>query len=392
MSEVAAVSLLHTQPIRAPAQPELASVTVLQFGPALAVRGGISAVERLIVEQLQHVPPGEQAAPRVHVSHVATMEEGSWLRRLAVFIRAMVTLQRALNSTEPLIVHIHFASRGSTLRKLLLARMTERASRPLILHAHGGGFDSFFHGLPQALRDMVCDVFQRANLFVVLSSQWRSFYIEQCGLASSQVMVLPNPARLPASVPDRSHRKRVQFLYLGRVCRSKGAFDLVTAFAALDPAIRERSQLVIAGDGDLEGIAQAARPFGASVLVLSWVDAATRDRLLAESDVFVLPSYREGVPMALLEAMAHGLPVISTPVGGIPDVVKSGKEGLLVDTGAVDALAAAMTRLVRDEPLRLELGRQARERAAQFDPGSYAAKLRGLYRRIAPITRQRAFS
>jgi len=389
MSELAAASVLQTQPLRPVATPELAAVTVLQFGPGLSVRGGISAVERLIVEQ---IPAQEQAPTRLNVQHVATMEEGSALRKAVVFLRAMLTLRAALDSTQPLIVHIHFASRGSTVRKLILARMTQRAGRPLILHAHGGGFEGFFNRLPPFARQVVCDTFQRANTFVVLSSQWRKFYIEKCELAPSQVTVLPNPARLPPKVPDRRGRRRVQFLYLGRMSESKGAFDLVRAFAILDADLRRRSQLVLAGDGDLEGIARLARPLGASVLVLPWVSAATRDRLLAQSDVFVLPSYREGVPLALLEAMAYGLPAIATAVGGIPDVMEDGVHGRFVDPGHVDGLSAALAAMIRDEPRRLALGRNARERAVQFDAAGYATRLKNLYQRIAPVTKLKAFS
>ncbi len=389
MSELAAVSLLQTQPITTRAPPDLAAVTVLLLGPGLKVRGGISAVERLIVEQ---IPTVERLPVRIMVRHVSTTEDGSLWRKATVFVRAMLTLQRELQSTDPLIVHVHFASRGSTLRKMILAWMTQRARRPLILHAHGGGFDAFFRRLPALVRDKVSEIFQGADQFVVLSSQWRSFYTNECEVAPSQVTVLPNPVRIPASVPDRRRRARVQFLYLGRLAESKGAFDLVRAFGGLDPALRARAQLVLAGDGDIQGITELARPLGPSVLVLPWVDTAARDRLLAESDVFVLPSYREGVPMALLEAMAAGLPAIATPVGGIPDVMEHGAHGALVRPGSIPELSAALAAMIRDEPRRLEQGRQARERATTYDVAGYASKLKGLYMRIAPVTRQKAFS
>ena len=113
----------------------------------------------------------------------------------------------------------------------------------------------------------------------------------------------------------------MQFLYLGRLGQTKGTYDLVNAFAALPEAVRARARLVLAGDGDVEGMRKLAAPSASRVRVLSWIDAHERDRLLAASDVFVLPSYAEGVPMSLLEAMAAGLPCITTPVGGIPDVL-----------------------------------------------------------------------
>ena len=101
---------------------------------------------------------------------------------------------------------------------------------------------------------------------------------------------------------------------------------------------------MLAGDGDVEGVRQLAAPLGDAVRVLSWIDPAERDRLLEASDVFVLPSHAEGLPMALLEAMAAGLPVIVTPVGGIPDAVTQGVDGVYVPPGDVEQLTR------RDEP------------------------------------------
>src|SRR5690554_3828089 len=95
---------------------------VLQLGPALSVRGGVSSVERLIVEHVGAVLP---------MKHIATMEDGSLWRKLVVYVRALKELIKILRSGEPFVAHIHFASRGSTLRKSILAWIVTRASRPL---------------------------------------------------------------------------------------------------------------------------------------------------------------------------------------------------------------------------------------------------------------------
>ncbi|MES1262905.1 MAG: glycosyltransferase, partial [Peristeroidobacter soli] len=349
----------------APRPPALREgrVKVLQLGPALEVRGGVSSVEQLICDYLPSY---------ASIRHVATMTEGTKLARTAVFAKAMYTLSRALEDVESPIVHIHFASRGSTLRKFILANMVLRARRPLILHAHGAGFDQFHRSLPAPVRRLVCRTLQQASVLIALSSQWRDFYVHECEVSPSQVVVLPNPVRVPARIPDRAGRTQVQFLHLGRLGRRKGGYDLLNAFAALPEAVRSRARLVMAGDGDVEGMKKLAEPFGDRVRILSWIDAHERDRLLAESDVFVLPSYAEGVPMSLLEAMAAGLPCITTPVGGIPDVFTHGAEGMLVAPGDPGQLRAAMTTFINDEPARLAAGRRAHESARAHDVHVYA--------------------
>jgi glycosyltransferase involved in cell wall biosynthesis len=351
--------------------PELRGI--VQLGPGLGVRGGVSAVERLIVD---HV------GSRITVRHVATMEDGSLWLKLRVFLKALRELHRALDTREPLIVHIHFSSRGSTLRKTILAWMTLRAGKPLVLHAHGASFDDFFEGLPGPVQRLLRRTFARADRFLVLSSQWKEFYMRRCELPEARIVVLTNPTPLPKTLPDRRGRAHVQFLFLGRIGARKGTFELVRAFRALPVALRERARLVLAGDGLVEELRAEARDLAPYVTVHSWIDAAQRDALLLASDVFVLPSHHEGVPMALLEAMAHGLPVISTTVGGIPDAVTTEVEGFLIQPGDVAALTRSLARFIEDEDLRLVCGRAARTRAEQFDVISYTEQLLRLYREI----------
>ena len=113
--------------------------------------------------------------------------------------------------------------------------------------------------------------------------------------------------------------------------------------------------------------------------------------MLAQSDVFVLPSYNEGVPMSLLESMAAGLPAIVTPVGGIPDVLRHGVEGLMVEPKRVADLSAAMAKMITDDAERLALGKRAHERARAFEVHAYARRLADIYQRIAPVAEYREF-
>lgn len=355
-------------------------VRVLQLGPALSVHGGITSVEQLICDYLP---------PYVSMRHIPTMQEGTVFTKASVFARALHEFGRALESPEPTIVHIHIASRGSTLRKIILAEMALRAGKPLIFHAHGSEFDKFHRSLPAALRRRVNATLQRANVFITLSTQWRDFYVEECEISPSQVVVLPNPVRVPGELPARDDRSNVQFLHLGRLGERKGTYDLVHAFGGLPEALRERARLVLAGDGDVEGVRKLAADIGENVEVYSWIDTTERDRLLGQSDVFVLPSRAEGVPMALLEAMAHGLPSITSCVGGIPDVFREGTDGSYVTPGNVEEIRAEMARMITEHDARRAAGRSAYDQAHNFDVHVYARRLAEIYQRIAPISETR---
>jgi glycosyltransferase involved in cell wall biosynthesis len=346
---------------------------IVQVGPGLAVRGGVSAVERLIIDSI---------SCHVQVEHVATMEDGSILRRMRVFVAALWRIHRLLRDKSPCVFHVHFASRGSTLRKCIISLMVLRTSGWLVLHAHGAGFDSFFSNLPRPLQDRVARIFRRSHGFVVLSTQWQEFYATRLAVRRDRIQIMVNPTDPTGPVPDRSRRDRVQFLFLGRIGDRKGAFELLDAYRALPATCRATSRLVFAGDGRVEELRRRAAAIGPDVVVHAWLDREERDHLLAVSDVLVLPSRHEGVPMAVLEAMAYGLPVIATPVGGIPDVIRHGREGLLVEVGNQGELTAALARLIAEPALRASLGRAARATAESLNITNYGQRLLDFYQTI----------
>jgi glycosyltransferase involved in cell wall biosynthesis len=347
---------------------------IVHVGPGLSVRGGVSAVERLIINSI---------SSQVQVEHVATMEDGGLLRRARVFGVALWRIHCLLGGQRPCIFHVHFASRGSTLRKCIIGLMVLRGSGRLVLHAHGAAFDTFFAGLPAPLQDRVAGIFRRSHGFVVLSTQWREFYADRLALRRDRIQVMINPTEPPDLVPDRSGREGVQFLFLGRIEDRKGAFELLDAFRSLPAPSRDRARIVFAGDGRVGELRQRAAEAGPDVAVHDWLDSEQRNRLLAASDVLVLPSHQEGVPMAILEAMAYGLPVITTPVGGIPDVVRDGQEGLLVEVGNRAALTAALARMIAEPELRASLGKEARATAESLDVTNYSQRILEFYRAIA---------
>ena len=346
---------------------------IVHVGPGLAVRGGISSVERLIIDSISH---------HVQVEHIATMEDGGILRRMRVFGAALWRIHGILRDESPCIFHVHFSKRGSTLRKFIVSLMVLRASGRLVLHAHSGTFDSFFSNLPKPLQGQVARTFRRSHGFVVLSSQWQEFYATQLAVRRDRIQIMVNPTNPTGPVPDRSGRDSVQFLFLGRIDDNKGAFELLDAYRALPATARATTRIVFAGDGRVEDLRRRAADIGPDVAVHTWLDREQRDQLLAASDVLVLPSHHEGVPMAILEAMAYGLPVIATPVGGIPDVIQHGREGLLVEVGNRGALTAALARMVAEPALRASLGRGARATAESLNITNYGQQLLEFYRTI----------
>jgi glycosyltransferase involved in cell wall biosynthesis len=144
--------------------------------------------------------------------------------------------------------------------------------------------------------------------------------------------------------------------------------------------------VTLAGDGDLEGARAAALRLGISdrVSILGWLDSGATAQVLRRSDIVVLPTFIENLPMVILEAFAYGVPVITTPVAAITEVVENERNGLLVPVGDIGALVNALSRLIADTDLRQRLGRAAREdHARAYDIQDYAVRMVGLWREVA---------
>jgi glycosyltransferase involved in cell wall biosynthesis len=173
--------------------------------------------------------------------------------------------------------------------------------------------------------------------------------------------VIHNAVPLPALPAPRAGSVRRRIVALGLLGPRKGTPELLDALGT--PAMRELDwEAIIGGNGEVEASRARAAALGLAdrVQIPGWVDPATVSALLAGADIFVLPSHHEGLPVAILEAMASGLPVVTTPVGAIPEIVVAHETGLLVPPGAVEALAAALADLVKNPELRARLGKNAR--------------------------------
>lgn len=349
---------------------------VMMLGPSLKEQGGMGSVATLILNT---------APVNVQMQHICTwdgeLSRQSSVHRLQVFTWALISFLGKLLQGEFDLVHIHLAERGSVLRKSIFTLIAIACRKPVLMHAHGCEFHSFHAKLPQGIKQVVNWILQQCTYLIVLSESWKDYYMTNCGLTAEKVVVLPNPVEIPENVPKRANSHKINFVFLGRIGKRKGAFDLLQAFAKLAPEHREKSELTLAGNGEVEQARSLAESLNLKqhITFPGWVDPAQRNKLLSKADVFVLPSYNEGLPMALLEAMSWGLPVITTPVGGIPEIVTHNETGLLVNPSDVQQLAEALRSLIENESLRLDLGSAAKRRMAPLDIKTYSCSLFDLY-------------
>lgn len=315
------------------------------------------------------------------VTYLLTHVEGSINRKLTVALNAYWCMFTLLLDGHVGLLHIHVASRASTWRKSIFAVTAFLFRVPYVLHLHGAGFVEFFHNECGPVKRMIIRGFlKRAGCVIALSESW-AIQLRQME-PEARIEVVYNSVSLPSEQRGYKHSERKkEILFLGQIGERKGAFDLIRAFAAAG----SDAELLLGGDGEINKAAELASQLGVSehVRLLGWVTGADKDALLATASVFVLPSYNEGLPMSVLEAMAWRVPVITTPVGGIPEVVRQNKEGLIVPPGDIHRLSQALRELLSDASLRERLGANGRARVQHvFSDGVVLPRLEAIWARF----------
>lgn len=240
------------------------------------------------------------------------------------------------------LFHIHVASYGSTFRKAKYIRFLKKRGKKVILHIHGASYMNFYQKLSDAKKKYVVDTLKCCDIVIALSDQWKARFEQAFGLKNC--VALPNGIDTETFVPAITDTSDISnsFLFLGRIGKRKGAYDLVDAVeivAKKHPEVK----LYMAGDGEVEEVTGTVKKKGLqdNIEVVGWVDLQEKKELLKKTATVVLPSYSEGLPMAILEGMAAGKVIISTTVGAIPEVITE-ENGILIKPGDVHALAAAL--------------------------------------------------
>ncbi|OQZ91549.1 glycosyl transferase [Mycobacterium alsense] len=354
--------------------PGRGPVRVLVVGPAPAAahsRGGMATVAALMAAH-----PDE----RIRVTVVPTYVDGSRWAKLLVGVRGMLCASWLLLRGRADVLHVNLAHGGSVLRKAAPLWAARRAGVPAVVHGHSFDFGGWFDRLSTPARAVARRMLV-ADRWLVLGERHVEEYASRLGLDRHRISPLHNAVRIPAAGVSQRDVQTVHAVALGRMGARKGSYDIVSAVGALEATVRDRLRVTLAGDGDTGGVraAVAAAGLGATIHVAGWLDPTARDELLGAAHVFLLPSRDEGLPMALLEAMAYGLAPVTTTVGSIGEAISGGATGMVVQPGSPEQIADALTALVTDDTLRARLGAAARERAADFGLTRWYESLAGLW-------------
>jgi glycosyltransferase involved in cell wall biosynthesis len=317
---------------------------VLVIGPGRRGRGGIDSVISL------HTTTAMWG--KNQCKWLETYDDRSPAMKILAALKALLAAPVPMIRSD--IVHIHAAFRTSLLRKAPFLCLAKILRKKVVLHIH----DYDIKYLDRAgSNSFAARMLRAADKVVALSNFWASIL----RTTGASVVVIPNPVSLPGTTTSAWKARRCPtILYVGKLENRKGYTDLLRAM----PLVLQNhpnAKLRLAGHGELSSAKALANELSISnsVEVLGWVNRENRDRIYRDADVFCLPSYNEGVPMVILEAMSYRLPVVCTPVGGLPDLIEPGQNGVFVQPGRIDEIASALIPLLDRPDYRLQMGAAA---------------------------------
>jgi len=349
------------------------------MGPSIHSLGGVSSVVNGYIQA--------GLFDRWGIVYLNTHVEGSKAKKMAVALSSLGRLLGLLLKNEVALLHVHASDRVSFWRKLIYIMITFAAARPVVLHMHAGTFMHFYTNRCGPLAKwLVRFVLEKSEYVIGLSSQWKA-NLGSIAKGVNVVCIYNSVSISPLRVVTAQKQSHPILLFLGRLGQGKGAYDLLEAVARIGHLFPD-VELQCGGDGELEHVRCRAKSLGIgeNVRILGWVKGEEKQRLLDEATVYVLPSYHEGLPMGVLEAMAEGVPVITTTVGGIPDLIDSGVDGILIEPGDIDALASAIALLLGNADLRASMGLAAKQKIMErFCAEKVLPQLEEIYMRLGAV-------
>ncbi len=343
---------------------------VLMVGMHLTkTRGGIST---LIAEILN-----SRLRDDFEFTYIASQaEDYGRLGKIALAAGSFASFVKAAATRRADAVHVHLGSNASLYREGLFIFAARLFGKRVVGHFHAGDIDRYFPGQPRIGRAFISAALRKCTTLVACSRD--SAKQLEAIAPGPPIAVIPNAIDVASFATDRRTRPEpVRILFVGAIGRLKGERDLLAALASMRREGR-RFSVSILGYG-AESLADECRELGILEAVEHLGPVALADRIAfyKDADVFVLPTYAEAMPMSVIEAMAAGLAIVTTRVGGIPEIIEHGVNGLLVEPGDHGELGKRIAELCDDPELRRRLGDRARTDAARdLDFESYRERLR----------------
>lgn len=321
---------------------------VLVVATSHKTRGGITSVIKAHQQGVQW--------KEFHCKWIETHIDKGMLWKLFYLIKGLTTYLLLLPFYD--IIHIHTSEPPSAIRKCIFIWFAKLYRKKTIIHFHAFSTETTINS---KYKKVYRYLFFKADIVIVLSNLWKECINNDFHLGD-KIKVIYNPCT--TEISNKQYNKKNHILYAGTINARKGYEDLIKAFGLIANKFPDWN-IIFAGNGEIEKGRKIAIDLGIEkqIIFLGWVNGVNKDKAFKEASIFCLPSYAEGFPMAVLDAWAYSLPVITTPVGGIPDIAKDGNNLLLCKPGDYVYLASQIEKMITNEVLRNHISMMSRQLA-----------------------------
>ncbi len=303
------------------------------------------------------------------------------LDKLLFTAKAYLKIMKAYRSTRFDILHVHMSERLSIKRKGIVMRYAKKRGTKIVLHMHGAEFEVLYKQMDSGKQKSVRDILNLANKIIILGEYWREF-IGSLVEDPSKVCVVYNAVPVPSVYEYKKENRSI--LFLGAVSKRKGIDILLEALKKKADTVVGTYKVNIYGPDVDSNIKQRIDETGLSewVRYCGWLDKDSKGSVLKNTAINVLPSYNEGLPMTILEAMSYGIPSITTLVAAIPEAVNE-SNGILIHPGEADELAEALEKMCSDDEYRCALSKKAYQDAVKiFSVEEHISQIKSIYEEI----------
>lgn len=345
-------------------------IKVLMLGPDRGVHGGISAV----VNELYAAGFDQE----VSLKYIGTMKEGSKLRKLLVAAFAYCRFVKELSWCD--VVHVHFSSDSSFMRKSFFIKRAKKSGKKIVLHQHGGDFKTFYNKeLSDAKKEYVKKILGMGDVMLVLTQGWKDFFGQITD--PDKIEVFPNGIRVSGCKPQ-GHKDYNKVLFLGRICKDKGIDELLGAMKEIHDA-NKNAHLYLGGIYEDSEYKEKVEKCGDFVTYLGWIGGQEKEEYLDQCGILALPSYYEGFPVSIIEAMLHECVVVASAVGGIPEIIDDGVDGILFAPRDEKAVKKALEEAMNDIEKAKIFGQKGQKKVIEkYSVEANIEKLSGFYKKI----------
>lgn len=348
-------------------------MNIIMVGPSKNMCGGISTVVNGYYEA--------GLDKLVNLEYIASYTNGSIIEKLTFFIKSLVKFIRKINKKE--IVHIHTSKNGSFYRKSIYILISKLYKKKVILHIHSGAFKEFYiNDCNRIVAKYVKYIVNLSDSIIVLSIEAKTKLLDLI-VNENKINIIHNSIKVNSNCNNKVYSSK-NIVFLGRIGQNKGVYDIINVGVNIINKFPD-VKITIAGDGEKENVEKICleKKLNSNIKVLGWTSGTIKNELLEEATLFLLPSYSEGMPMSILEAMTYKIPIISTYVGGIPEQVENNVNGILIEPGNLIQLEEAITELLENEEKRRIFGTKSFESVSRkFNIDITIRKLHDLYKKM----------